>query len=305
MGGKQTGQPASAEAPGSATAGGRSHGDRAPGDRTARGRILDAAERLFAERGFDHTSTALIAAEARVPQGLIFYHFKTKMELLLAVIREDQATLLDGILPAPAAAAGGPGMGLRQAVAALWRHLSGVLGEPSPVRRIMIQELAAHPEIRQRALELHEQMAALAARYLAQASHHPGEPRPEHEAAARLLTIAAGMAPLLGEPSLTLIPPGALAALISDGLQPRRTASAGHQGTGSAGSQAGIPAGGGRKDVMDTPEQPVSPPPADPDDEPVLPVVSPEDTDAAWGELAEPDDDERLYRDRPPHWDSV
>ena len=274
--------PRAAPPPGSATA---APGGGAPGGRTARERILDAAERLFAERGFDHTSTALIAAEARVPQGLIFYHFKTKMELLLAVIREDQATLLDGLLPAPAAAPGGAGTGLRQAVAALWRHLSGVLGEPSPVRKIMIQELAAHPEIRQRALELHEQMAALVACYLAQASQHSGGPRPEHEAAARLLTIAAGMAPLLGEPTLSLIPPGALATLISEGLQPRRT-------------------GGGRKDVMDTPKPPASPPPADPDDEPVLPAQSREDTDAAWGEPAEPDDDERLYRDRPPHWDA-
>jgi AcrR family transcriptional regulator len=207
------------------------------GEQTARGRILAAAERLFAERGFDHTSTALIAAEARVPQGLIFYHFKTKMELLLAVIRGDQATLLDGLLPAPdagepgpAGPEGGPSLrdpeeDLRKAVARLWRHLSGVLGEPSPVRKIIIQELAAHPEIRQRALELHEQMAAVVARYLAQASQHPGDPLPEHEAAARLLTIAAGMAPLLGEPSLTLIPPGALAALISGGLQPQRAAS--------------------------------------------------------------------------------
>ena len=122
--------------------------DRAPGDGTARGRILAAAERLFAERGFDHTSTALIAAEARVPQGLIFYHFKTKMELLLAVIREDQASLLDGLLPPLA-----PGTGLHEAVAGLWRHLSAVLGQPSPVRKIIIQEVAAHPEIRQRALE--------------------------------------------------------------------------------------------------------------------------------------------------------
>jgi hypothetical protein len=38
---------------------------------------------------------------------------------------------------------------------------------------------------------------------------------------------------------------------------------------------------------------------------PVLPEQSREDTDAGWGEPAEPDDDERLYRDRPPHWDSV
>lgn len=194
-------------------------------EQTARRRILAAAERLFAERGFDHTPTALIAAEARVPQGLIFYHFKTKMELLLAVIREDQAALLDGLLPAAP-----PDESLRQAVAALWRHLSGVLGQPSPARKIIVQELAVHPEIRQRALELHGQMAALVARYLARAAGHPGDPLPEQEAAARLLTIAAGMAPLLGEPSLTLIPPDALADLISDGLRPRRSPSTRHQG---------------------------------------------------------------------------
>jgi AcrR family transcriptional regulator len=247
-----------------------------PDDLPARGRILAAAERLFAERGFDHTSTALVAAEARVPQGLIFYHFKTKMELLLAVIREDQASLLDGLLPALAPAAD-PDDGLGQAVATLWRHLSAVLGEPSPVRKIIIQELAAHPEIRQRALELHEQMAASVAGYLAQASPHPGEPGPEHEAAARLLTIAAGMAPLLGEPSLTLIPPDALGALISNGL----SAAAGSPGR----TAPGLPA-------------PARPAPARPEQ-------SREDTDTGWGEPAEPDDDERLYRDRPPHWDSV
>ena len=42
-----------------------------------------------------------------------------------------------------------------------------------------------------------------------------------------------------------------------------------------------------------------------PDDGPVLPDQSREDTDAGWGEHPEPDDDERLYRDRPPHWDSA
>lgn len=42
-----------------------------------------------------------------------------------------------------------------------------------------------------------------------------------------------------------------------------------------------------------------------PDDAPVLPAQSAEDTDAGWGEQPEPDDNERLYRDRPPHWDSA
>jgi hypothetical protein len=41
------------------------------------------------------------------------------------------------------------------------------------------------------------------------------------------------------------------------------------------------------------------------DDQAVLPDKSAEDTDAAWGEPPPPDDDERLYGERPPHWESV
>jgi hypothetical protein len=41
------------------------------------------------------------------------------------------------------------------------------------------------------------------------------------------------------------------------------------------------------------------------DDEPVLPTQSREDSDIEWGERPVPDDDERLYRERPPHWDDA
>lgn len=44
--------------------------------------------------------------------------------------------------------------------------------------------------------------------------------------------------------------------------------------------------------------------PPDPEKHPVLPVQSREDTDIAWGERPEADEDDRFYRDRPPHWDS-
>jgi AcrR family transcriptional regulator len=151
-----------------------------------------------------------------VPHGLIFYHFKTKMDLLLALIRDDRVIALDDLLPALDA-----GTGLHQAVIELWIRLSTLLGQPSAVRKIIIQELAAHPEIRQRAMELHNQIVSIVSRHLAQASGLTGRPRPEHEAAARLLTITAGMAPLLGEPSLTLVRPEGLAALLSNGLAPR------------------------------------------------------------------------------------
>jgi hypothetical protein len=36
---------------------------------------------------------------------------------------------------------------------------------------------------------------------------------------------------------------------------------------------------------------------------PVLPAQSREDTDAGWGEWPDPDDTERLRRERPPHWE--
>jgi hypothetical protein len=36
---------------------------------------------------------------------------------------------------------------------------------------------------------------------------------------------------------------------------------------------------------------------------PVLPERSSDETDAGWGDRPEPDDDERLRQDRPPHYD--
>lgn len=64
--------------------------------------ILDAAERLFAARGFDGVSTAAIAKEAGVSQSQIHYHFDTKLKLWDAVFARGfadyfaaQSTLLD------------------------------------------------------------------------------------------------------------------------------------------------------------------------------------------------------------------
>jgi AcrR family transcriptional regulator len=187
-----------------------------PDDVSARARILVVAAQQFAERGFDRTSTARIAAAASVPHGLIFYHFKTKMDLLLAVVRDRETPDLDGLLPPPQ-----PGADLPQAIAEIWQHLSMALGRPSIVRRIIFQELAAHPEVRQRALELHDQISAVVSQRLALASGHQGQPGPEHEAAARLLTIAAGMVPLIGEPGQVRLDAAAVAAVIAGGLRGR------------------------------------------------------------------------------------
>ena len=52
------------------------------------------------------------------------------------------------------------------------------------------------------------------------------------------------------------------------------------------------------------PENPADAGPSDRRDQQALPAQSWEDTDIAWGEQPEPDENDRLFRDRPPHWDS-
>jgi len=51
-----------------------------------RSRIVDAAARIFAERGFRAASTREIAARARTNQGLITYHFRSKLGLWKAAV---------------------------------------------------------------------------------------------------------------------------------------------------------------------------------------------------------------------------
>ena len=48
-------------------------------------RILDAAERLFADKGFDATSLRMITAAAEVNLAAVNYHFQSKEALLQAV----------------------------------------------------------------------------------------------------------------------------------------------------------------------------------------------------------------------------
>ena len=50
--------------------------------------LLQAALRLFAAQGFDGTATAQIAKEAGVASGTLFFHFKSKEELIQELFRE-------------------------------------------------------------------------------------------------------------------------------------------------------------------------------------------------------------------------
>jgi len=57
--------------------------------------ILHAAESLFLDRGYDNVSLEEIAAAANVTRGAVYWHFKSKQGLLLAVRDEAQTPFRD------------------------------------------------------------------------------------------------------------------------------------------------------------------------------------------------------------------
>ena len=59
---------------------------------------MNAAERLFAERGFEHTSTHLITRVAGVNQAAVNYHFGTKDRLIEEVVRRRLSPVSQKIL---------------------------------------------------------------------------------------------------------------------------------------------------------------------------------------------------------------
>ena len=53
---------------------------------TTRDQIVEAADRLFYQQGYEHTSFSDIADAVRISRGNFYYHFKTKDDILDAVI---------------------------------------------------------------------------------------------------------------------------------------------------------------------------------------------------------------------------
>ncbi|WP_409274678.1 TetR/AcrR family transcriptional regulator [Neobacillus sp. SCS-31] len=59
-----------------------------------RNEILDAADELFAQKGFDGTSTNDILGKVGIARGTLYYHFKSKEDIMDALIDRYSARLL-------------------------------------------------------------------------------------------------------------------------------------------------------------------------------------------------------------------
>jgi AcrR family transcriptional regulator len=119
----------------------------APPDR--RGRILDAAERVFAESGYHATTLRQIAAAADVKLSLVGCHFPAKLDLYVAVfarrqhVNEERRRLLEAIddLAAPDAR--------DRIVTAFMDPVVALAEEGAWYRRLVLRE-AADPSSMQR-----------------------------------------------------------------------------------------------------------------------------------------------------------
>jgi AcrR family transcriptional regulator len=113
----------------------------------SRGRLQEAALALFAERGFDQTTAAEIAARAGLTERTFFRHFVDKREVLFGGAELLQERILAGVVGAP------PTEGPLDAVSQGLDAAAAMLGEGR--RDLACQRqvvIASNPELREREL---------------------------------------------------------------------------------------------------------------------------------------------------------
>ncbi|MDY0394187.1 TetR family transcriptional regulator [Virgibacillus halophilus] len=111
--------------------------------------ILHAAIELFAKKGYFNTSTSEIAKLAGVAEGTIFRHYRTKKELLKAVLApaivDFTATYFVEQFIEEAVHTSHKNM--RSFLDVFIRNRFAFAAENTPAVRILLQELAFHPDM--------------------------------------------------------------------------------------------------------------------------------------------------------------
>ncbi len=112
----------------------------------ARGRLQRVAFELFAERGFEQTTVAEIAARAGLTERTFFRHFADKREVLFAGQDELTAQVVGALAAAPAE------LSALDAAAIAVEASTEVLGDRPDGPRARQTVIDAHPELREREL---------------------------------------------------------------------------------------------------------------------------------------------------------
>ncbi len=108
-----------------------------------RTRILQAAQRLFAHKGYDGTTTRDLANAAGVAEGTLFRHFANKKAILVEVATQGWVELLTDLLTELSE------MGSYKAVAQVMRRRMLRLHENADMMRVCFLEAQFHPDLRE------------------------------------------------------------------------------------------------------------------------------------------------------------
>src|SRR3954471_4810564 len=86
-----------------------------------RDQLIEVATKLFADWGYEATTTALIAKTAGVTEPILYRHFKSKQELFVAIVRS-----------------------VSERTIASWRELSERASNPAERIRLVAQSIPRH-----------------------------------------------------------------------------------------------------------------------------------------------------------------
>ncbi|MDB9309071.1 TetR/AcrR family transcriptional regulator [Aphanizomenon sp. CS-733/32] len=109
-----------------------------------RTRILQAAQRLFAAKGFEGTTTRDLAQTAGVAEGTLFRHFANKKAILVEVATSGWVDILTDLLTELSE------MGSYQAIAQVMRRRMWNLQKNADIMRVCFMEVQFHPDLRDR-----------------------------------------------------------------------------------------------------------------------------------------------------------
>jgi AcrR family transcriptional regulator len=109
-----------------------------------RTRILQAAQRLFAAKGFEGTTTRDLAQTAGVAEGTLFRHFANKKAILVEVATSGWVDILTDLLTELSE------MGSYKAIAQVMRRRMWNLQKNADIMRVCFMEVQFHPDLRDR-----------------------------------------------------------------------------------------------------------------------------------------------------------
>jgi AcrR family transcriptional regulator len=107
-------------------------------------RILKAARKLFARRGFEGTTTRDLAQEAGVAEGTLFRHFENKKAILVEVATQGWVEILTDLLTELSE------MGSYKAIAQVMRRRMMNLHQNADLLRVCFMEAQFHPDLQER-----------------------------------------------------------------------------------------------------------------------------------------------------------